>query len=110
MAASVAATRRAGIVFDILTCSSHYIAMKQVGVADLKNNLSRHLRTVEGGEVIEVTDHDRPIARLVPIEVKTTLQLRPPLRPFSEIRDKVYPRIPGGVDYLEILLEDRRKR
>ena len=37
--------------------------MKQVGVAELKNNLSRHLRAVESGEVIEVTDHDRPIAR-----------------------------------------------
>lgn len=93
----------------MLACYGHHIAMKQVGVADLKNNLSRHLRSVEGGEVIEVTDHDRPIARLVPIEVKTALVLRPPLRPFSEIRDKVYPRVPGGVDYMEILLEDRRK-
>ena len=83
--------------------------MKQVGVADLKNNLSRHLRLVEAGEVIEVTDHDRPIARLVPIEVKTRLVLRPPSRPFAEIRDKVYRPMPG-VDLVEMLLEDRRKR
>jgi prevent-host-death family protein len=84
--------------------------MKQVGVADLKNNLSRHLRSVEGGEVIEVTDHDRPIARLVPIEAKTTLVLRPPLRPFSEIRDKVYKPLNLPVTSLDLLLEDRRKR
>ena len=84
--------------------------MKQVGVADLKNNLSRHLRLVEGGEVIEVTDHDRPIARLVPIDVKTQLVLRPPLKPFSEIRDKVYPRLDLPFDPLELLLEDRQKR
>jgi prevent-host-death family protein len=83
--------------------------MKQVGVADLKNNLSRHLRLVEAGEVIEVTDHDRPIARLIPIEAKTRLVLRPPSRPFSEIRDKVYRQTPG-VDLVEMLLEDRRKR
>ena len=87
-----------------------YMAMKQVGVAELKNNLSRYLRSVEAGEELEVTDHDRPIARLIPIETKTRLALRPPLRPFSEIRDKVYPPISGSVDYVELLLEDRRRR
>jgi prevent-host-death family protein len=84
--------------------------MKQVGVADLKNNLSRHLRLVEGGEVIEVTDHDRPIARLIPIESKTRLYVRPPLRPFSEVRHRVYSPVDNGIDYVELLLEDRRKR
>jgi prevent-host-death family protein len=84
--------------------------MKQVGVADLKNNLSRHLRSVEAGQAIEVTDHDRPIARLIPIESKARLELRPPQRPFSEIRDKVYPTSDLGIDYVELLLEDRRKR
>jgi len=84
--------------------------MRQVGVAELKNNLSRHLRAVEGGEVIEVTDHDRPIARLVPIEAKTRIQLRPPTRPFAEIRNKVYPHEGSAIDYVELLLEDRRNR
>jgi prevent-host-death family protein len=84
--------------------------MKQVGVADLKNNLSRHLRAVEAGEALEVTDHERPIARLTPIEPKTKVVLRPPLRPFSEIRDKVYEPKNLSVDYVELLLEDRRRR
>lgn len=84
--------------------------MRQVGIADLKNNLSRHLRAVEAGEVLEVTDHDRPIARLIPVETKTRLQVRPPLRPFSEIRDRVYPPTNSSVDYVELLLEDRRRR
>jgi len=87
-----------------------YLAMKQVGVADLKNNLSRHLRAVEAGEVIEVTDHERPIARLVPIETKTQLVLRPPLRPFAEIRDNVYRPANLPISSLDLLLEDRRKR
>jgi len=99
-----------GSTVDILAICDHYLAMKQVGVADLKNNLSRHLRLVEAGEVIEVTDHDRPIARLIPIEVKTRLQLIPPKRPFSEVRDKVYPRLDLPFDPVELLLEDRRKR
>ena len=86
------------------------MAMKQVGVAELKNNLSKNLRLVEGGEMIEITDHDRPIARLVPIESNTPLQLRPPLRPFSEIRNKVYPPSNLGVDLVEMLLEERRER
>jgi len=63
-----------------------------------KNNLSRYLRSVEAGEELEVTDHNRPIARLIPVETKTRLQVRPPLRPFSEIRDKVYPPTNSSVD------------
>lgn len=99
-----------GRLLDVLAIMWLYMAMKQVGVADLKNNLSRHLRTVEGGEVIEVTDHDRPIARLIPIETKTHLEVRPPLRPFSEIKDKVYPTLDLPFDPVELLLEDRRRR
>jgi len=84
--------------------------MKRVGVADLKNNLSKHLRLVEGGEVIEVTDHDRAIAHLVPIEVTTRLVLRQPARPFSEIATAVYGESRPSVDYVQLLLEDRQKR
>ena len=84
--------------------------MKQVGVAELKNNLSRYLRSVEAGEELEVTDHERPIARLIPVETKTRLALRPPLRPFSEIRDQVYPTLELPFDPVDLLLEDRRRR
>ena len=84
--------------------------MKQVGVADLKNNLSRHLRDVRAGETIEVTDHDTPVAHLIPVEPKSRLLLRLPLRPFSEIRDKVYEPANLPVSSLDLLLEDRRKR
>ena len=85
------------------------MAMKRVGVAELKNNLSRHLREVKQGEEIEVTDHDRPIARLIPIENRATLELRPAARPFAEIKNKVYQPLKLPVSSLELLLEDRRK-
>ena len=84
--------------------------MRRVGVAELKNNLSKNLRLVEGGEVIEVTDHERAIARLVPIDAKRKVSIRPASRPFSEIKDKVYPSIDLGFDPVELLLEDRRRR
>ena len=81
--------------------------MKQVGVADLKNNLSRHLRAVRAGEVIEVTDHARPIARLVPIEVKSRLVIREATRPFSEIAHKRYEPLNLPISSTELLRQDR---
>jgi prevent-host-death family protein len=87
-----------------------YIAMRRVGVAELKNNLSKHLRSVEAGEELEVTDHDRPIARLVPIEVKARLVLRPPLKPFSEISRRRYSPIDLPVSSTELLRQDRDRR
>ena len=84
--------------------------MKRVGVAELKDQLSKHLRGVEAGEEIEVTDRARPIARIVPVRPTQLIQIIPPSRPFAEIRDKVYPPANWPKDSLQLLLEDRRKR
>jgi prevent-host-death family protein len=86
------------------------MAMSRVGVAELKNNLSRHLRAVQTGEVIEVTDHDRPIARLVPVASGSRMNLRGPARPFADVRDTTYEPLELPFDPLDILYEDRRKR
>ena len=40
--------------------------MKRVKIADLKNNLSRHLVYVREGGAVTVLDRDLPIARIVP--------------------------------------------
>ncbi len=37
-----------------------------VGVAELRQNLSRYLRRVEGGERLLVTERNRPVAELGP--------------------------------------------
>lgn len=42
-----------------------------VGVRDLKARLSRHLARVKQGEEIVVTEHGRPIARLIPVGADT---------------------------------------
>ncbi len=41
--------------------------MTLVGVAELKAALSSYLARVREGETVTVTDHGRPVARLVPI-------------------------------------------
>jgi prevent-host-death family protein len=40
--------------------------MNMVRIADLKNNLSRHLARVRRGSEITVYDRDTPVARIVP--------------------------------------------
>lgn len=42
-----------------------------VGVRDLRNNLSRHLADVRAGHTVTVTDHGRPVARIVPVDRPT---------------------------------------
>lgn len=42
--------------------------MSTVGIAELRQNLSTYLKRVEAGESLVVTDHNRPVARLVPLE------------------------------------------
>lgn len=39
---------------------------RTVGIAELRQNLSRYLRRVEGGERLLVTDRNRPVAELGP--------------------------------------------
>ena len=40
---------------------------RQVGVRELRQNLSKYLRRVERGERLEVTEHGRPVAVLGPL-------------------------------------------
>lgn len=43
----------------------------EVGVRDLKNNLSRYLERVGQGDEIIVTDRGRPVARISAIDLKS---------------------------------------
>jgi prevent-host-death family protein len=40
----------------------------EVGIRSLRDHLSRHLDEVKEGQTVTVTEHGRPIARIVPIE------------------------------------------
>lgn len=39
----------------------------RIGIRELREDLSRAIRRVRRGQVLEVTDHGHPVARLVPI-------------------------------------------
>lgn len=45
-----------------------------VGIRELRDGLSRHLDAVREGHTVTVTDHGRPIARIVPIGQLTRLE------------------------------------
>lgn len=84
--------------------------MKRVKIAEFKNRLSEHLRAVERGAEIEITDRDRPIARLTPATSGVPISIIPARRPFSEVRAKRYRKAGWPVTSLELLLEERQKR
>jgi prevent-host-death family protein len=84
--------------------------MKRVKIAELKDQLSRHLREVERGAEVEVTDRERPIARIVPvIGTGVPLVVTPPTRPFSSLRGKRYPAARWPVSSIDLLLEERQR-
>jgi prevent-host-death family protein len=84
--------------------------MKRVGVAELKNNLSRNLRAAEAGETIEVTDHARALARLIPADTERRVTIRTATRPFTEVRARRIEPLDVGLDVDAILDEERAER
>jgi prevent-host-death family protein len=91
-----------------MTTHDHNQVMSRVGIADLKAHLSQHLRRVRGGRAITVVDRDTPVARIVPYDAETPLEVRRATRKPSELR--VPPPSPGTTDSLSLLLRDRSSR
>ena len=99
------------VTVDLTPTTWPYVAMKRVKIAALKNQLSKHLRAVERGAEIEVTDRDRPIARIVPVrEPSPRIRIFPAKRPFSDVRDQRLRPARWAKAAMELLLEERRKR
>ena len=67
------------------------MAMKSVRIAELKDHLSEHLRAVEQGAEVIVTDRNRPIARIVPVSPSAGPELVPPVVPFETVRKRKFP-------------------
>ena len=84
--------------------------MKSVKIAELKDRLSQHLRAVERGEEIEVTDRRRPIARIVPVEGGPRPHVLRAELDVAELRHKRQRPARWPVDSLSLLLGDRKKR
>ncbi len=82
--------------------------MSKVRIADLKARLSEHLRKVRSGRTLTVLDRDRPIAKIVPYDAETPLEVRRATRRPSELRTPSLPPVP--TDSLTVLLQDRASR
>jgi prevent-host-death family protein len=91
--------------------------VRTTGIAELKASLSEHLAAVKAGEEVLVTEHGRPIARIVPLargaatpppteELVRTGVLRPPDAPLGdEFWSLPRPADPGGRTLAEFALE-----
>lgn len=99
------------LLFDGAHASWLNVAMKRVRIAQLKDNLSEHLRSVERGEEIEVTHRNRPIARIVPLPIQGPVaSLIRPTRSFLEVRDLPFPAANWKIDSTTLLIEERQDR
>ena len=88
------------------------MVIKSVGVAELKGNLSKHLRAVRRGHPLTVLDRDTPVAQIIPYpEGEDALPVRRPAegagRP-SQLRWP--PPLRLHHDPVSLLLEDRQER
>jgi prevent-host-death family protein len=84
--------------------------VRRVGIEQLRRQLSRHLRAVERGAEIEITDRGRPIARLIPATASTGVRLQPAEKPVAALLKKRFRPARWPIDSLTLLLEDRRCR
>ncbi|HLA79679.1 MAG TPA: type II toxin-antitoxin system prevent-host-death family antitoxin [Vicinamibacteria bacterium] len=91
-----------------MTTRDHDQAMSRVGIADLRANLSRHLRRVRAGRALTVLDRNTPIARIVPCDVEAPLEIRRATRKPGDLR--LPPPLSPLTDSLQVLLQDRASR
>lgn len=54
----------------------HMEGRPKVGIRELRQNLSVHLRKVKAGESLEVTERGRPVALLTPLPERMSLRER----------------------------------
>jgi prevent-host-death family protein len=83
--------------------------MKSVKIAELKDKLSEHLRAVEQGDEVIVTDRNRPIARIVPLAAGATGMALPQV-PFVTVRGRTWRAAGWRALSDELLAEERGDR
>lgn len=84
--------------------------MTSVKIADLKDRLSEHLRAVEQGAEVLVTDRNRPIARIVPVSPTVGIELMPPAVAFKTIRERKWRAAHWKLRSIELLAAERTDR
>lgn len=87
----------------------------QVGIRELRQNLSVYLRRIAQGERLEVTDRGRPVALLVPVRpemspIERLVAEGRATMPVGDLLDLPLPKGEPAMDVLEALDEERAER
>lgn len=84
----------------------------EVGIRELRNNLSRYVEQVKAGSEIEVTEHGKLVARLIPVHDESKLErlirlgvAHPPTRPKSPLNPPI--KLASGVSISDLIIELR---
>lgn len=95
-----------------MTTCDYLMAMRNVRIANLKANLSSHLREVRRGQPLVVLDRDTPVARLVPYSRESEpLAVRRPLQRYRSLqRVPLPPPLKLDNDIVSLLLEEREEK
>lgn len=88
----------------------------EVGIRELRLNLSKYIARVRDGAEVIVTDHGKPVVRLSPIDEQEAHiarlmregLIKPAKRPKSKTLPPPVPLIGEGPLVSEMVLEDRR--
>ena len=92
------------------------VAIDTVGVRELKDNLSRYLARVrDGGEVV-VTEHGRPVARVIGVQGRTSFERLAELVAAGHITPAAHKRrsapkpaeLPGRATVSDLVKDQRR--
>ncbi len=99
---------------DPLAVGSGYnsgMTVATIGIRELRDGLSRHLAAVQEGDEIVVTDHGKPIARILPYGEESPLDglirlgvARPPRAPRAPLPEPI--KADGTVS--DLIKEQRR--
>jgi prevent-host-death family protein len=91
-----------------------------IGIREFRQNLKAVLNRVKEGETLVITDHNRPVAELRPIDVESMApgierlrvmgKVRPAQRPFVFDLNELYDPPPGSRPASEVLDEQREDR
>jgi len=87
-----------------------------MGIRELRNNLPAVIRRVRAGEGIEVTDHGHPVARIVPINVRSQYEqmvaegriIPPEIDPLDIPPLSALPGVPSGSQILAEMRDGER--
>ena len=86
------------------------VVVMSIGIRELRDTLSRQLDRVREGHTITVTDHGRPIARIVPIEgqsVYERLVAEGKITPASSPKGHVPEPVVSGATVSDLIAEQR---